>query len=217
MLHLSSYSSDRETGEDGRILAFAKEIGETLGIPASNFRRIRWVKYVQSDGCAFRSGSLGLSSRMKEKLDPSDWKPLLASHFIYKKTRRKRLLPTALKDAAIYVVIFFVGIILVARVLGQNGGLVALGYSILSFFLFSINRSTQDTKKRKLKADIEASKTVGKEKFLLLLRKIDSFRMEDVEKAKKKTILSYFTSRPSITVRINNLSSAKDSSLTLQG
>ena len=214
---MGSYDSEREAEEDRRILTIAREIGQPLGIPVSNFQRIRWVKYVPSDGCGFGSGSLGLSLRMKEKLDPSDWKPLLASHFIYKKTRRKGLLPAALKDAAIYVVILFVGVILVARILGQSGGLVALGYSILSFFLFSINRSTQDTKKRKLKADIEASKTVGKEKFLLLLRKIDSFRMEDVEKAKKKTILSYFTSRPSITVRINNLSSAKDSSLALQG
>ena len=80
---------------------------------------------------------------------------------------------------------------------------------MISIVVVLRNHSTQDTKKRKLRADIEAAKIVETEKFLQALRKIDSFRLDDVEKAKKSGIRSHFSSRPSIAARIENLLSAK--------
>jgi Zn-dependent protease with chaperone function len=95
--------------------------------------------------------------------------------------------------------------------------LLALGYFLVTLPLFGVNRSTQDTKKRKLKADIEATKVIEKEKFLQTLRKIDSFKLRDVERAKKSRPLSHFSTRPSITARINNLLAATDSASSSRG
>lgn len=151
------------------------------------------------------------------KLEPEEWKPLLASYLIHKKTRRQGLLPTALIVAAEYLVLLFAGVVLIARVFGQNGALLALGYSLVMTPIFLTNRSTQDTKKRKLKADIEATKIIEREKFLQTLRKIDSFKLRDVERAKKSGLMSHFSTRPSITARISNLLAATDSASSTRG
>jgi predicted membrane protein len=151
------------------------------------------------------------------KLEPEEWKPLLASYLLHKKTRRRGLLPTALITAAEYLVLLFAGIVLIARVFGQNGALLALGYSLVMTPIFLTNRSTQDTKKRKLKADIEATKIAEREKFLQTLRKVDSFKLRDVERAKKSGLMSNFSTRPSITARISNLLAATDSASSSRG
>jgi Zn-dependent protease with chaperone function len=54
-----------------------------------------------------------------------------------------------------------------------------------------------------LEADLRASSIVGREHFVQVLSKIDSFHLKDVEKA--KTGHSRFNFRPSITDRISNL------------
>jgi Zn-dependent protease with chaperone function len=214
---LSSSGSERKAPEEDSILQATREIGQHLGIPQSRFQRVLWIKHFRSDLCGFRGDTVFLSRSMIGKLEPEEWKPLLASYLIHKKTRRQGLLPTALIVAAEYLVLLFAGVVLIARVFGQNGALLALGYSLVMTPIFLTNRSTQDTKKRKLKADIEATKIIEREKFLQTLRKIDSFKLRDVERAKKSGLMSHFSTRPSITARISNLLAATDSASSTRG
>ncbi len=212
MSTLDANRPDAKAPEHDQIIQAAREIAQPLSMPPASFQRVLWIKHFPSDRCGFRTDTVFLSQNMIGRLEPEEWKPLLASYLIHKRTRRKGLLPTALLTALEYIVILFVGIGLIATVFGRNGGVIALGYFLVTFSIFSVNRSTQDTKKRKLRADIEATKIVDREKFLQTLRKIDSFRMKDVERAKKSGLLSNFSTRPSITARISNLVAEVDSS-----
>lgn len=202
--------SERKLGEADLIVAAAREVGQRLGIPSSDFQRVMAIKYFPSDVCGFRGNTIFLRRSMLGKLDPVEWKPLLASYLIHKKTRRQGLLPTALLEAAEWLVLLFAGVVLIARVLGQNGASLALVHVLVMSPVFLINRSTQDTKKRKLKADTEAAKIIDRAQFLQTLEKIDSLKLKDVERAKKSKVLSHFTTRPSILARISNLREAKD-------
>jgi len=211
MLTPSSSGSQKKTGEEDKILEVAREVGRQIGIPPTRFQRVLWIKHFPSDLCGFRGDTVFLSQSMIGKLEPEKWKPLLASYLMHKKTRRQGLLSTSLITAAEYLVLLFAGIVLIAQVFGTNGALLALGYSLVMTPIFLTNRSTQDTKKRKLKADIEATKIAEREKFLQTLRKIDSFKLRDVERAKKSGLMSHFSTRPSITARIDNLLVKTDS------
>jgi Zn-dependent protease with chaperone function len=209
--------AERKALEGDEILVAGREVGQHFGIPASKFRRVLAIKHFPSDFLGFRGDTVFLSRFMVGKLEAEEWKPLLASYLSHKKTRRQGLLPTALLIAAEYLILLFAGLVLIAWVLGQSGALLALGYSLVTFAVFVTNRSTQDTKKRRLKADIEATKIIEREKFLQTLRKIDSFNLRDVEGAKKSRLMSHFSTRPSITVRINNLLTATNLSAVSRG
>lgn len=197
--------------EGDQILGSARQIGERLGIPSSKFQRVLAIKYFPSDRMGHRGHTVYLNRSMVGKLEPDEWKPLLASSLIHKKTRYEGLAPTAVLIAVEYVILLFAGIVLIARVFGQSGALLVLAYALVMSPIFLTNRSTQDTRKRKLKADIEAAKIVDREQFLQTLEKIDSFKLKDVERAKRPGILTLFSTRPSISARISNLRKAPDS------
>jgi len=212
MSGLSSSGSEGEPREEDKILEAAREIGQHLGIPPSKFQRVLTINHFPSDQCGFRGDTVFLSRLMVGKLDPEEWKPLLASYLIHKKTRKQGLLPTAIINASVFAVLLFVGVPLIYWIFGENAGALAFACALVSFPVFFVNRSTQETKKRKLKADNQATKIIEREKFLQTLRKIDSFKLRDVERAKKSGLLSHFSTRSSISTRISNLAVALESS-----
>jgi Zn-dependent protease with chaperone function len=139
---------------------------------------------------------------MRGRLRPSEWRPLMASSLIY----NKRLFWTMTEDTAITVIMLVIlvigGIGLFFEILGTPGVLL---YLILLFGPFLQYRFSQEKRKLKLKADIEASKPLGSDAYSAVLEKIDALRISDMERRKKRKLSRYFSSSPSLTERIQNL------------
>lgn len=126
----------------------------------------------------------------------------MASSLIY----NKRLFWTMTEDTAVTLVMMVILSIggggLIFKILGPPWVLL---YLVFLFGPFLQYRFSQEKRKLKLKADAESSKLVGTDTFLAVLEKIDAIRMKDVERAKKRKLSRYFSSKPDIAERILNL------------
>ena len=160
-----------------------------------------------SDDCYFvrGRGKLALPWWMKGRLKPEEWRPLMTSFLIY----NRRLMWTMPEDLALtllaIVPLTILGAVLFFPTFGAPGFLL---YLAILFGPFLEQRFSQVRRNLRLKADMEASRLVGIGPFLAVLEKIDSLGMEDVERAKRRRLLRYFSSKPSITERILNLRDA---------
>ncbi len=104
------------------------------------------------------------------------------------------------------VVLVIFGGVLIFSVLGAVGFWV---YLLILFGPFLEQRTSHVRKNLKLKGDFEASKLVGTGPFLSVLEKIDALEMKDMERTKKRKLSRYFSSKPSITERIQNLNALR--------
>ena len=60
-------------------------------------------------------------------------------------------------------------------------------------------------RRQKLQADLLASRVEGKQEFLAVLKKIQSFGLSDIVKTENRGLKSRISARPSISERIHNL------------
>ena len=126
----------------------------------------------------------------------------MASSLIY----NRRLVWTMTQETALTMIMLVIlgigGIGLFYQILGTPGVLL---YLVFLFGPFLQYRFSQEKRKLKLKADIEGSKLVGTDTYSAVLEKIDALGMKDMERLKKRRFSRYFSSKPSIIERIQNL------------
>jgi len=203
---MSAVSTQQWDDYDREIVKAGQEVCQQLSI-RFKLSRVSWRKWspflrVASDDCIFTGGRLVLPWWMRGRLKPSEWRPLMASSLIYNR-RLVWTMPADLGFAIIMLVVLVIlGAALVFSVFGTLGFWV---YLLLLFGPFLEQRFSQVRRNLKLKGDEEASKLVGIGPFLAVLEKIESLGMEDVERAKRRRLSRYFSSKPSITERILNL------------
>jgi len=127
-----------------------------------------------------------LPAVLRGKLDPNEWKPLIASALIYSfqpKLRRRRIaiqrlwLPAiATGIAANLGVLQFVNVFL----------LVLAIPAVVLLIAFTARKINMTLRKYFLEADLIAADIAGKDQMIQTLKKIDSMRLEDIEERKRE-------------------------------
>ena len=168
-----------------------------------------------ADQCAFRRSRVYLPRSMKNKLEPHEWKPLLASSLIYQYDRGLRLRLNLAPFVTVLgpLILLAVALVLVTPVLGSGVFVgVFVGVDIILIFVaifYGGARFARYARRLWLTADRFAAESIGKESLLSVLQKIDAMNLPEEKRLKKrKNYLAanvYDSHRPSITERIQNL------------
>src|SRR2546427_10208503 len=211
--------------EEERILEYARDLLKQEKSQGSCPTYIVWKRTsrrVWSDFCSVKLDRIVLPSSLKGRLSPEEWRPIIASSMILTQPGEirqeflqgfKRIGATGGLAAGSFTIIIAV-ISLVAGI-GLEGILTRRGgaYSLLILgllftltllgFVYGRLRERPYFTRVMLEADLRASSIVGREHFVQVLSKIDSYHFRDVERVKSGH--SRFNFRPSITDRISNL------------
>ncbi len=188
--------------EDKTILADTKDLCQRLGISPVKFNpyRVEWLDRIPRDEagrvpvlgaeqCTVDPSLITLQKSLKGKLDPKDWKPLIASTLILKyrlmgEVTRRVFLRVVLPVSTTFVILA-----------------VALGYLLLPFldtwpqvwpflYMFAVFLSALVTilvlaspsvERAVLEADRHAAAFVGRRELRDSLRKVESLGLESME------------------------------------
>jgi hypothetical protein len=194
---------------DNQVLQQAQDLCKVLNL-VYQVKRILWIdpfftrNKIGSDECRFGLDVVALPRGMRKRLEPTEWRPLIASSLI-----RKLLAPQmpweVLLTAFVTFWIMVIGGGVFAALFGNKAGTPFLIYTLFVAVPFAANRIKQAWKKRWLKADFLSTKVVEKDVFLSVLRKIDGMGLEDVIQTENRSLSRHFSSKPSVAERISNL------------
>lgn len=192
---------------DAELVREGADVCQKLNLP-EHVRRIAWLDRAlwhnfHSDKCFFHGKEALFPARMKGKLEPREWRPLIASYKLYKFYRRNPPLRIFLVLPAMFLALTVAAAIV--RIFATDVG-ITFGLTLLAMEgpLF-VNLETQGTKNKKLQADLLASRVEGKEDFLVVLKKIRGLRLSDIAKTERRKLSRHFSSKPSLSERIRNL------------
>ncbi len=214
------------------ILDVAKKTFSDLNIPESPPQMLLWVSVVpssifdgssidglargntrlaSSDQCRIHKNAILLAESMRGKLEPEEWKPLLASSIIFYRKLRRRLLVRLVALSWAPLVLLLVGFffaLFVAAILGAPSWVAFLfvpflflgGVLVEGIYGLSLKRSL-------LFADRQAANVTGRLQFMRVLKKLDSLSQPDIQKRnnRKKVTRLLFVDRPTLGERIRNL------------
>jgi len=239
-------SEDQSSSEDQRIVEIAMELYRRLNVKSPPKAVVFWKgKFLPprvtmwhplpilrgvsphpwyspwSDYCftlpAFHGPILIAPAKsMKGKLDLEEWRPLMATSFIFQfkkwKMRSKHMITRLLLPEILAVVAVLELSEIVSEPYFTVGMFTAVAAVLLfGVLFFSLSSLGRYIKKLMLMADVEAAELVGKEALLHTLRKIDDLGLEDLEKLKGTGLKARFWGwyRPSVPERIENLLTPK--------
>ena len=198
--------------DDPKLLDLLRDLSLQLGVSKPNVKGVRWsdtlpsgryAETVVSDQPLFRYHQLVIAERMKGKLSPEEWKPLIASAIVYQRKMLPKLRLNVIKIIGLpYLLAVFAGVAVIAI---THNGLPAAGllFGGIALIFYGLRRYGQDDREARLQADIEASKVIGKESLLETLRKITGLGMPDVDE--RNSANGRLSDYPSPNDRILNL------------
>ena len=210
------------SAEDRGILDVAEEVYLQLKIPEKtgfHVRKIEWFDNLAPSQCWIELGIIRLPTSMMGKLQPEDWKPLIASRLYYAYDpilRRGLYRGRAVKLVGIFLV--GLGIVIGTRILlpcspGRDLiGFLALGMISLAMF-WSMGKPNKRFGEMLLSADRKAADLIGKGEFLAVLRKIERLEPPAYRADPELSAPSYPESLapfPTLRERIKNLSSTPE-------
>lgn len=197
--------------EDQRIVDIARDLCQRLGITRINPSIVSWRgKYglvkVPPDNVLFVKDSIMLPRSLLGKLEPEEWKPLLASSLTYYYKSQTKVVSAMLVRTVPILLLIPIALVLLDRILVNQFDLfriVVLAVFlplIVIGFLYSQILTFRAMKRVVLEADRQAADLTGPENLLRALRKMESLNTE------KPRRLSHLV-RPSVEQRINYLQS----------
>jgi|SRR2546425_13073335 len=195
-------NSNSADSRDQRIVEIVGELATQLDVHRFP-RKVVWSDYLPggrgrtilgSDECVVWDSQIILAKRMQHKLEPDEWRPIVASSLILNSKLRKNVVR---KIFARRVFLPALPFIVAAGLFGSgfnSGGVYAGPKWIVLFFVITLFALIlvpaffygNYYQGAKLVADRQAAELVGRQRFLDLMRKIDQMNLEDVEKAKGK-------------------------------
>jgi len=212
------------SSEEEEILAFTRDLLQQRSI-RSYPTSVVWKqagRRVWSDYCVVKRDSIVLPSSLRGRLSPEELKPIIASsmNLTQPGESRQEFLQGFRRigttgGLAIGSLTLIIAVISLVSGIGLEGILTGRGseYSFLILgllftvtllgFVYGRLRERPYFTRVILEADLRASSIVGREHFVQVLSKIDSYHFRDVERVKSGH--SRFNFRPSITDRISNL------------
>jgi len=207
-----------------KILEMAVGVCLLLDLPVFYLKTLEWSdktaslrggggQIVPSDQCfILPAGDVILPKHMKEKLSVDEWKPLIASSLIYERKLlpmlRGKVLKLIVVPTATSTVVAGVFLALTRSfwaALPFPTGLVVFAVPPSIVLFLGLGRFTPYQKSARLQADMQATRLVGREFFLEVLRKIDGLGMEDIEERKRKNSEGSSSEFPSLAERLENL------------
>jgi hypothetical protein len=213
---------------DQRILGIVSSLCQQLGITNYNPQIVAWVSFIPRgramvempfDEAILSNSQIMLPAAMRDKLEPEEWKPIIASALIVSKKLRRKMIGRTLMGlgvlAAISVTLFLTLPILLPGLVttcSKSGscGQEPLGFMIASFGILIPLVGTPILgvlfgRKVKLAADRMAGKLVGTVYFLGVVNKIAS--IAGGQASARKRISGPLSPFPSLQSRILNLQS----------
>lgn len=204
------------TPEDEKILRVARELASQLDISATGPTKISWADRIGLMKIPFDQAffpplnEMILPKALMGKLEPEEWRPIIASSFIlHRKIRRKSELGFAVR-MGLPIIPIMIMMLLVFPALGERPPLfltaafiVGLVSVYLALTALASSSSWKHMKRMALKADSESAKYVSRERFLEVLRKLDSLGLEE------KGFRAHLQPRPTVGDRIRNLESSR--------
>ena len=194
---------------DTQLAREGEDICRVLDLP-KHVRQITWMDRIlwhtfDSDRCSFGRVVGYFPAQMKGRLEPKEWRPIMASSRILRQIHGNPPV-RSIFISTLALFILFVGIAGASTgVLGWDGRF-ALGLVIISAAALAlVNSYTQGQKTLKLQADLLAARVEGRQEFLSVLRKIQTFELTDIVKTERRGFRRHFSSRPSLSERIHNL------------
>lgn len=194
---------------DSLLIEEAQDLVKTFNLSTKVGRviwlnRILWSK-INSDECRFGADRVFFPERMKERLEPEGWKPIMASSLVFRKILVRNMPPNYLVTLPIVLVATLIGAG-ISTLLGNYEDLFFLTFILLIDVPIVWNAIARAHKKRRLEADVVVAGVLGKDQFLKVLGEIDSFGLDDVvARTQKKGIGRHFSGKPSLPERIANL------------
>lgn len=194
---------------DTQLAREGEDICRVLDLP-KHVRRIKWLDQIlwytyPSDGCGFGRVDGYFPAHMKGRIEPKEWRPIMCSRRIYSQLHWSPPLSVFFGWLATLFLVTIVGAGFASGVLGTTrGSWVLLSILLAEIPIFVLVRG-RGIKRLKLQADLLASRVEGKQEFLSVLRKIQSFGLSDIVKTENRGLTSYVSTRPSIAQRIHNL------------
>jgi len=199
--------------EDENILRIANDCARQLGLKEIRMDRAVWARSIPSDQCIFSSHGIALPLGMRHALGPEEWKPMIVAALVYRKKMGGRDmitfgLGTMIPYVFLPMVPFFVPLVLFLNTSPWLAVVLTIAYTPLyaGIAKHGFTRLSPPLRAAMLKADMEASDFLGNDSLLKVLKRIDRFGLEDVEKAKRQTESANEKDRPNLTQRIQNLS-----------
>jgi len=196
---------------DNQVLQQAQDLCKVLNL-VYQAKRILWIdpfftrKKIGSDECRFGLDVVAFPGWMRKRLEPTEWRPLIASSLIFRKLLARQMPWGVWLTAFVTFWIMVIGGGILGTLFGSNARIPFLFYTLFVAVPFLANRVKQAWKKQSLKADLLSTKVVEKEAFLSVLRKIDGMGLKDVIHTEKRGLSRHFSSKPSVAERISYLS-----------
>jgi hypothetical protein len=168
--------------------------------------------WVGSDDCFVLKDKIVLPERMRDRLGPEEWRPIIASALVLRlKMRRKvltkiftRLMLPPIASLALSIAFFIQGLDSTGTFAGPFWVELLMLFSLIACVFVPRVLYGRYFQSAKLVADREAAELVGRGAFLEVLSKIETMKLEDVEDYAKGKWHSGET-RLAITKRISNL------------
>ena len=195
---------------DSLLIEEAHDLCRTFNL-TPKVRRLFWIdrmfwSKVNSDECSFGTKIVLFPDRMKGRLEPEEWKPIMASSLVFKKILVKNMPASYLVALPVLFVVSLIGAG-ISTLLGNYQSLFFLLFILLVDGPILMNAIARAMKKRRLEADVEVAKVLGRDQFLKVLSKIEGLGLDDVvRRTEKRGIGRHFSGKPSIPERIANLS-----------
>jgi len=166
------------TGED-----VSRQVGLALTVSGIIWLDRSLLGRVNSDDCIFAGGKLILPKKMAGKLEPDEWRPLMASSLFYRRRLAWNMQGDFVYTVLMSPIIAILGAIIVLAL--SHSFVVVLVYLFLGLGVFLAHRMSHSRKKLRLRSDIEAARITGGEVFTSVLRKIEALEGDETRKERR--------------------------------
>ncbi len=204
------------TPTDERILLVARELCSQLGITKIIPGGISWADRVGLMKVSFGQalftifGEMILPRCLVGKLDVEEWRPLIASSIIFRGRLQWKSSAGMAVRMSLPIIPVALALVVLLPFLGEQQPLFlrsSLVVGLISFYLalaaLAWSASWRHMKRMNLTADAQAAEHVGRERFLEVLKKLDSLELEE------KGFRARLQPRPTIRERIQNIESLR--------
>jgi hypothetical protein len=181
---------------DTQLAREGEDICRVLDLP-KHVKRITWMEPFRwhtfdSDRCSFGRIVGYFPAQMKGRLEPKEWRPIMASSRFLRQIHGNP--PVRSIIVGIFAAfIFLTGIATAsAGVFGWDGRFALALVIISAAALALVNSYTQGRKKLRLQADLLAARVEGRQQFLSVLRKIQTFGLTDIVNTEKRGFRRHF-------------------------
>ncbi len=172
---------------DGEILEITKGLCQQLNITNYNPASVSWKTVIQKvirgakrqlvlpfDQCILLRDGLILPAAMKDRLEPDEWIPIIASVLVYERVFRHRRSRGRALIVASWVLLAAALLPILRVVFSAGGGSLVWVYLLLTMIFGFLIVWMRYLKGLRARADREAAKVVGTARFVAVLEKVSS-------------------------------------------